>query len=145
VSEDRELGVRLYNHTWSLFDERDSDDELIHTAHASAYHWLQAPEATPANHARSEWLCSRTYSVLGRAEPAVHHAQRCLQLVEQNPDAMEEWDLAAAYEAVARAQLVAGNAEAAARAADAGRAALEHISDPDDRSPLAADLDSLEL
>jgi hypothetical protein len=145
VSDERSLGVALYNGTWELFDNRESDDDLIHMAHASAYHWRRAPEWTVANGARSEWLCARVYSVIGRAEPALHHAQRCLELVEGNPDAMDDWDLAGAYEAVARAQLVAGNREAAAKAAAAGRAALEQISDEEDRIHIERDLDSLDL
>jgi hypothetical protein len=145
VSDERSLGVALYNRTWELFDKRESDDDLIHTAHASAYHWRKAPEWTLANGARSEWLCARVYSVLGRAEPALHHAQRCLAIVEANPDVIEDWDLAAAYEAVARAQLVAGNREAAERAAASGRSALEQIADEEDRMHIAGDLESLDL
>ena len=137
------LGIQLFNRTWELFDSRGSDDELIHTAHASAYHWAQV--GTAANRARSEWLCARVYSVLGRAEPALHHAHRCLELVEAHPDAMDGWDLPAAYEAVARAELLAGDREAAARAAQAGRAALGGIADEEDRRPIEGDLASLEI
>src|SRR5205814_2620469 len=102
----RRLAIDLYNKTWKLFD--GDPDVLIHTAHASAYHWMQV--GTTANRARSEWLCARVYSELGRAEPALHHARRCLELVESDPAAMADWDLAAAYEARARAHAVAGDA-----------------------------------
>src|SRR6266566_9901491 len=104
--EHRQLGVELYNKTWELFG--GEPEALIHTAHASAYHWMQV--GTAANRARSEWLCARVYSELGRAEPALHHARRCLELVESDPAAMEDWDLAAAYEALARAHAEAGDA-----------------------------------
>ena len=65
--------------------------------------------------ARGEWICSRAYAVLGRAEPALHHAERCLAIVEANPDNMEEFDLPFAYEALARAHLVGGDEGEAAR------------------------------
>src|SRR5205085_4549260 len=108
----RRLGIDLFNKTWTLIEKtdrtREEDDEMIHCAHASAYHWQQV--GTKANRARSEWQCSRVYAVLGRAEPALEHARRCLELVEDNPEAMEAFDLPAAYEALARAHLVAGNA-----------------------------------
>ena len=71
---------------------------MIHCAHASAYHWLQV--GTPANRARSEWQCSRVHAILGHVEPALRHARRCLEIVEANPDEMEDWDLPAAYEAL---------------------------------------------
>ena len=107
----RRLGVDLFNKAWTLMEKSDrtpeDDDELIHCAHASAYHWLQV--GTQANRARSEWQCSRVYTILGRAEPALQHAQRCLAICEAAPDALEEWDLPFAYEALARAHAVAGS------------------------------------
>jgi len=141
--EERSLAAGLFNRTWELFDARASDDELIHTAHASAYHWAQV--GTAANRARGEWLCARVYSVLGRAEPALHHARRCLELVETHRDEMDDWDLPAAYEAVARAELLAGDREAAERAVEAGRSACAAIAEEEDRLPIERDLDSLAL
>jgi hypothetical protein len=94
------------------------------------------------NLARGEWLCSRVYAVLGRAEPALHHARRCVELTESNPD-REDWDLAAAYEAMARAELVAGDRPAASGWEARARTALAEIAEPEDRSQIEADLESL--
>jgi hypothetical protein len=77
--------------------------------------------------------------VLGRPEPALHHARRCLELVEANPADLEEWDLPAAYEAVARAQSVAGDLGEARRYVELGRAAAARVADEEDRAPLEAD------
>ena len=142
-SQDRELGVELYNDAWRLLESREDDEKLLHQAHASAYHWLKAPECEPRNRARSEWLCSRVYSVLGRAEPAMHHAQRCLVICEANPENVEDWDLAFAYEALARAHRVAGNEDEARRYEQLGREQAEVIADPEDRESLLRDLSSL--
>jgi hypothetical protein len=142
-SQDGQLGVDLYNDTWRLLESREDDDELLHQAHASAYHWLKAPECEPRNRARSEWLCSRVYAVLGRAEPAMHHAQRCLQLCEQHPDNVEDWDLAFAFEALARAYRIVGNEDEARRYEQLGREQAEVIADPEDRESLLRDLSSL--
>ena len=54
--------------------DRGQDDEMVDTAHASAWHWRQVGNA--ANAARGHWLLARVYAVLGRGEPAVHHARR---------------------------------------------------------------------
>jgi hypothetical protein len=139
--EHRQLGVDLYNRTWTLMQRSDrapaDDDEMLHCAHASAYHWLQV--GTQANRARSEWLCSRVYTVLGLPEPALRHARRCLELVESAPEEMEDWDLAAAHEALARAHATAGDADQAARQVEFGRAALARIADAEDREQLEAD------
>jgi hypothetical protein len=139
--EQRTLAIQLYNTTWDLIDKpdrtRDEDDEMLHRAHASRYLW--GGVGTAANRARGEWICSRVYTVLGRAEPALHHARRCLELVEAHPADMEEWDLPAAYEAVARAHSVGGDLDEARRYVGLGRQAASRIEDAEDRAPLEAD------
>ena len=78
--------MALFNHAWSLLDlpERTpaEDFDLIHCAHASRWHWGRA--GGPQEWAIGEWQCSRTYAVLGRPEPALVHAQRCLDLCEEH-------------------------------------------------------------
>ena len=140
--EHRRLGIDLYNRTWTLMDS--PGDEMLYCAHASAYHWLQSG-GTTANRARSEWLCSRVYSILGRSEPALHHARRCLELVESSPAEMEDWDIAGAHEALARAHLTAGDMEAARRNYELARAETARIANPEDRKHIEADLDALPL
>ena len=140
----RALGVALFNDTWRLMDSREDDERMMHSAHASAYHWSEAPECEPKNRARSEWLCSRVYAVLGRGEPALHHAHRTLELCERHAEGMDEWDLPFAYEALARAQRVAGNDEEARRYEEKAREAGDSIADPEDREHLAEALATLQ-
>jgi DNA-binding transcriptional MerR regulator len=142
AEEHRRLGIDLYNRTWTLMDS--PGDEMLHCAHASAYHWMQGG-GTTANRARSEWLCSRVYSILGRPEPALQHARRCLELVESAPDEMEDWDIAGAHEALARAHFVAGEMEEARRNYELAREDTAKIADPEDRKHIEADLDALDL
>jgi len=137
----RRLAADCFNKTWTLMEKhdrtRDDDDEMVHCAHASSYHWSQV--GTAANRARGEWQCSRVYAILGRAEPSLHHARRCLELVEAAPSEMEEFDLPAAYEALARAHSVAGDVEEARRYVDLGRNVTAEIADEDDRRLMEAD------
>jgi tetratricopeptide (TPR) repeat protein len=131
----RQLGVDLYNDTWRLLEKErtaEEDDELLHQAHASTYHWLQASECEPKNRARGEWICSRAYAVLGRAEPALHHAERCRAIVEANPDNMDEFDLPFAYEALARAHRVGGAEDEAERYERLAREAGAAMTDAED-------------
>jgi hypothetical protein len=145
VTDHRQLGVEAFNHTWTLMEKsgrsRDEDDEMLHEAHASAYHWLKAPEGRPENRARSEWQCSRVYTVLGRAEPALHHARRCLELCEEH--GIGDWDLAFAHEALARAYATAGRAEDAGRHELLAREAVGQIADEEDREHLLEALETL--
>ena len=119
----------------------EQDDELIHAAHASRYHWGEV--GTAANLARGEWQVSRVYATLGRPEPALFHARRCLAYCEADPDALEDWDLPYAHEALARAHGVAGETDEAARCAAKARELGAKIEDPEDREHLENDLATL--
>jgi DNA-binding transcriptional MerR regulator len=140
AEDHRRLGIDLYNRTWTLMDS--PGDEMLFCAHASAYHWMQSG-GTTANRARSEYLCSRVYSLLGRPEPALHHARRCLELVESSPEEMEDWDIAGAHEVLARAHLAAGELDEARRFYELARADTAEIAEPEDRKNIEADLDAL--
>jgi hypothetical protein len=141
--EHRALGVDLYNETWELLEGGAAPDVVVDTTHASAHHWRHAAGATAANAARSQWLCSHVYAVLGRGEPALFHAERCLALVEGAPDEVEEFDLPAAYEALARAHAVAGNSAEARRHLELGRVETAKIADAEDRQQMESQLASI--
>ena len=136
----RQLGVDLFNGTWTLLDKKDrspAEDELmIHTAHASAYHWLQVGE--PLNFARSDWQLSRVYAVLNRPEPALHHAHQSLELCQA--EGIGDFDLAFAYEALARASAIDQNPAQAQRYLQLAQEAAEQIEEEDDRQYLLAEL-----
>jgi hypothetical protein len=140
VTDHRRLGVDLFNEVWRLMRSREDDDRMLHAAHASRFHWGEAPECQPANLARGEWQVSRVYVVLGRTEPAIWHAQRCLEHCEQA--GIGDWDLAYAYEALARAHAVAGNAEAADWK-ERARSAGDEIAEPEDREHFDEDFATL--
>jgi DNA-binding transcriptional MerR regulator len=141
----RKLAADLFNHTWTLLERTDrtleQDDEMIHSAHASRYHWGEVPDREAVNLARGEWQCSRVYAVLGRAEPALWHARRCLEINEAA--GVADWDIASAYEAMARASLVAGDLEGVATWKAKAVAALDAIADPDDREIIDGDIATL--
>jgi DNA-binding transcriptional MerR regulator len=143
INDERALAVALFNGVWRLLEKEDrsaSDDErMVHMAHASRYHWGQV--GTPSNLTIGEWQCSRVYAVLGRAEPALHHAAAALRIVQEN--GISDFQLAFAYEALARAHAVAGDAEEARRWTEQALAATESVSQEDDRELLRSDLESI--
>ncbi len=143
VTGERQLAVGLFNGVWSLMETEDrtpaQDDRMLHMAHASRYHWEQV--GTAANLARGEWQCSRVYAVLGRPEPALHHARRVLAICQEH--GIGDWDLAFAHEAIARAHAVAGDEVAARASVQAALAAAADIEHAEDRDLLLADLQTL--
>lgn len=75
---------------------------------------------------------------LDRAEPALWHARRCLEICEAN--GIGDWDLAFAYEALARASRVAGDRDATERWLAAAREAGEQIAEVEERDLLRSDI-----
>ena len=141
--QERQVAVDLFNHVWSLLDQedrsREDDDRMLHAAHASRFHWGEVGE--PVNLVRGEWQVSRVYSILRRPEPALFHARRCLELCESH--GIGDFDLAYAYEGLARASLVAGQRQAVDQYLDMARDAAGNISEKDDREMFLRDLGDL--
>jgi hypothetical protein len=129
----KQFAVELFNLTWDLLDKQDrtadEDDKMIHAAHASRFHWGEI--GTPLEFERGEWQISRVYSVLNRPEGALYHAQRCLATCQEND--IGDFDIAFAYEAMARAYAVAGDAAKSKEYVALGEQASEQIEDKDNR------------
>lgn len=140
---ERQLAVDLFNHVWGLLDldarTTEQDDAMVHAAHASRWHWGHAGGA--AEWAVGEWQCSRVYAVLGRGEPAVHHAGRCLQLTTEHE--LGGFLPASAHEGMARALGVHGEPVAAERHRLEAVRLCALIEDLDDRAVVGAQIASL--
>lgn len=140
MTDERALAVDCFNGTWSLLEKSDrtadEDALMIHMAHASTYHWGNV--GTAVNQVRGEWQCSRVYAVLGRAEPALFHAERALRVCRDA--GIADFDIAFCYEALARAHAVAGDTAQRTHWLRAAEAALDGIADEEDRALVAADL-----
>jgi tetratricopeptide (TPR) repeat protein len=139
----RRLGIELFNYVWTLLEKDDrtehESDRMIDAAHASRFFWEDVGE--PLNHARGEWQISRAYATVGRADEALYHAQRCLQLCEEH--GIADFDLAYAYEAMARAHGLAGDAPTAARYRKQAYEAAADVRDAEDRDLVFSDLKTL--
>jgi hypothetical protein len=82
----------------------------------------------------------RVYTVLGDAAAALQHAQRCLELSEAHRGLMEDFDIAFAYEAMARANALAGNRAVARQYLEMAQNAGNAIANPEDKSIFQGDL-----
>lgn len=142
---ERQLAIDLFNRVWTLLEQpgrsTEDDDRMVHAAHASRYHWGQV--GGPEQVAIGEWQCARVYSTLGRAEPALHHARRCVAVVTAAD--VPVWLVASAHEGLTRAYAVAGNREEARREHTVTVALLEQITDPEDRQVVEDDLAAIPL
>ncbi|MBP1083955.1 MULTISPECIES: hypothetical protein [Bacillus] len=69
---------------------------MLHMAHASRFHWGIAGQ--PVNFSRGEWLLSRLYALLSRAEPILYHAEVNMDLIQKYKIA--DFDMAFACDAL---------------------------------------------
>lgn len=141
--EHKKFAVTLFNLTWSLLDKKDrtreENDKMVHAAHASRYHWGEI--GTPLEFERGEWQISRVYAVLGRSEPALYHAKRCLDICKEKN--IGDFDIAFAYEATARASSVAGDKAACKKFLEKAKAAGEEIKKTEDKDYFLSELKTI--
>ncbi len=139
----RYFAADCFNRTWSLIEKTDrspADDEaMLLTASASLWHWTQRADRTDQNLSVGHWQLSRVYSLLGRGEDAMRHAEQSLQYVNGSPP----FFIGYAHEAIARAASILGNAPLLQKHLQQARSLAATVSDKDDRAMLAADLQSL--
>lgn len=109
---------------------------MIHMAHASRYHW--GVVGGPKELAIGEWQISRVYAVLGRPEPSLYHAQRSLEVCKAH--GIEDFPLAYAYEALARAFAIAGKARARAACLKLAKIAGGEIDEEEERALFFKDI-----
>jgi len=121
---------------WELLQKVDrsqsENDELLYAAHACAYHWKFV--GTAVHQQRGEWLISHVHVVLGHAYEALRHAERCFELTESDKDIMKDFDIAYAYEGLARAYAMSGDQKKAREFFDLAQKAGNVIADAEDKS-----------
>lgn len=139
----RKFAVDCFNSTWDLIEKTDrspeDDAKMIHTAHASRYHWGQI--GTPLNFARGDWQISRVYAVLGQGENALNYAKSCLHLCIDHD--IGDFDLAFAYEAAARAFAVLGDSDMTEKHLTLAKKAGEAIAKEEDKKYLFSELETI--
>jgi tetratricopeptide (TPR) repeat protein len=138
----KEFAKQTNGQVWGLLDKPDrtaaEDEQMLLAAYASLYHWTYA--GTEVHRQRGEWMLARVYTVLGDADSARQHAQRCIELTEQFPEKMEDFDIAYAYEGLARANALSGAREQAQKYLALAQAAGSKISNQESKDIFTGDI-----
>lgn len=144
----KKMAVDLFNFTWSLLDKdkrtKEEDDTMVHATHASRYHWgerVKMGHGTAANLGRGEWQISRVYAVLKRPEQARYHAQRYLDICKKH--GIGDWDLAFAYEALARAAAIGKDTSSRDKYRELAKKAAKQIKEDENRKLVLSDLKTI--
>lgn len=139
----RHFSADYFNRVWDLLAKEDrsaeDDQRMLSMCHASIAHWRDRDDCGAQQLSIGYWQLSRVYAVLGKAIPARGYGELCLEASNR----LGPFYIGFAYEALARAEEVAGDLDACALQLGRARAQLEEIDDEQERQMLAADLDSL--
>lgn len=124
------------NRAWALSVQArslDESQEMLNTAHASAWHWNYAGDIL--NHMRAKMLLAEVHALLGFGASAFAYAEimRTYFLGRETPD----WELAFAHAVYAHAAHAAGRPEEHRAAYAQAVAALQAIADDEDRAIVA--------
>ncbi|HYT39628.1 MAG TPA: hypothetical protein VEN99_08970, partial [Acidimicrobiia bacterium] len=105
----RRFAIDLFNRSWDLLEQTDrspdDDAEMLAAAFGSAWHWRQV--GTAENRALADHQIAKVASHVGQPALALHYARRTLEAVELAH--FGDWQVAAAYEGMARACTAAGD------------------------------------
>jgi hypothetical protein len=141
----RKFAVDCFNGAWDLIEKTDRTPEdnarMIHMAHASRFHWGEI--GTALNLARGDWQISRVYAILAQGQNALEYANSSLQLCIDNE--YGDFDLAFAYEAVARAYAVLGNREMTQKHLELAKQAGQSIAKEEDQKYFFNEINSINL
>lgn len=142
----KHFSVDCFNRTWEVIGKTirapAEEEQMLLLAFASFYHWTQRPDCTAEKRSISLWQVSRVYALLGQAENARRYAEQCL--VESDSPGLPSYCLGYAYEALARAALVAGKKDKMREYLALAHQIAEKMTDEEDRETLLADLATIQ-
>jgi hypothetical protein len=137
------FSAHCFNAAWDLIDKfprtPEEDMTMLQRSLASLWHWTQREDAKPQNLSVSYWQVSRVYALLGQAENALAYGAVSLKLAE----GLEPFYGGFAYEALARAEMVAGNEGKMNEYLEKARALAEQVEDEEDKRMLIGDLETI--
>ncbi len=134
-----------FNTTWDLIEKADrtpqEDEEMISRAQASIWHWGERADCDDTTRSVGYWQLSRVYALVGQAENARHYGQLSLKFAAEDLPFFRGY----AYEALARAEMVAGNAQKMDEYLALAREYAGRVPDVEDRKILESDLDQIKI
>jgi hypothetical protein len=144
VAANKFFSVDCFGKAWELIEKvnrSEADDEqMLLLAYASLWHWTQRPDCVQRNKSIGYWQLSRIYALLGRADEARTHGRLSLDNSEED----EPFFMGYAYEALARAELIAGNCDESRNLLLTAWGYADRVTDAQDRQLLQADLQEIE-
>jgi hypothetical protein len=141
----RYFAVDCFNLAWNLIDKAErtpeEDEEMLRLSLASTWHWTQRADCTATNLSVGYWQTARIYTLLGQVENARRYAGLCLEASQK--EGAEPFAMGYAFEALARAEMTAGNRMQMDAYLEQARRVCESMTDEEDRQQLLKDLETI--
>jgi hypothetical protein len=136
------FSVDCFNKTWDYIDKpvrtTSEGDAMLHLSLASLWHWTQREDCTDTNLSVGYWQVSRVFALLQQADNARHYGELCLEASQKK--GVQPFYLGYAYEALARAEQVAGNLDKMENFLVQAHQTAALISDAEEKKMLVQDL-----
>jgi hypothetical protein len=145
-SAHRYFSAECFNRAWDLIEKpkRTAEDnqKMILLSLASLWHWTQRADCTPTNLSVGYWQASRVYALAGQIENARQYGLLCLKASQG--EGVQSFYKGYAYEALARAEMVAGDREKMTEFLQQAFHFAEQVADPVEKKMLSDDLNTIQ-
>ncbi len=139
----RYFSADCFNKAWDLIEKPsrtpEEDEEMIRLNHASTWHWTQREDCESRNLSIGYWQASRIQAILGHADAARRYGELSLKHGQGEP----AFFLGYAYEALARAEMTAGNGDLARKHLAEAERLARAVTDPEEKKLLLDDLKTI--
>lgn len=140
------FAAHCFNAAWDLIEKQDrtpeEDEQMIRLNQTSIWHWTQRDDYSRKNASIGYWQASRIYALVGEADNARKYGLLCLEVSDS--DEIEPFYLGYAYEALARAESVAGNKDKMNEYLVKARQIAVQVDKAENRKWLEDDLESIQ-
>lgn len=140
------FSAECFNRAWNYIDKpaltTSEQDIMLRLSLTSLWHWTQREDCTPTNLSIGYWQVSRVFALLRQADNARHYGELCL--VEAQKEGVLPFYLGYAYEALARAEMVAGNMDAMEKYLIQAHQVADSLPDPEAKKQLLSDLATIQ-
>lgn len=140
----KHFAAACFNQAWGLIDKTErtpeENEQMIQLNQASLWHWTQRDDCTDQNMSIGYWQTSRIYALLSQADSARRYGLLSLEYSRESGP----FYIGYAFEALARAEAVAGNDTEKNEYLVKARKLAKTITKPNEKKYLMDDLATID-
>jgi hypothetical protein len=119
------------------------NDAMLQLCLSSLWHWTQREDCTSTNLSIGYWQVSRVYALMRQVDNARYYGERCLEA--SLAEGVEAYYRGVAFEALARAEAVAGNQDRMENYLLQAHLIADTLADPEEKKMLLSDLATIKF